>query len=174
MSNPKSPKPLATNNPTASNGSNFSGTKKAPPATAKQTAAAPTADTSAATTAENDVVKAVEKLEIRTKAVNSNSVARVANSWLNSNDERLHTLYSLKTGKPLEKFPPSSREISKLSCEFDPNVMGGLLVLSALLMTGAVPTVDLMLNNLDADRSGSEEAKKERLRMQLGLRPTPA
>ncbi|GAB7360549.1 hypothetical protein MBLNU230_g0434t1 [Neophaeotheca triangularis] len=153
MSNPKSPKPLNTPNPNMAN--NSVGLKKTTPANAaakNSAAAAPTADTSATATAQDDVVRAVEKLETRSKALNSNNVARVANSWLNSHDDKLHTMYSLKTGKPLDKFPPTSRDIAKLN----------------------LPAVDLMLNHLDADRTGSEEAKKERLRLQFGLRPTPA
>lgn len=49
---------------------------------------------------------------------NANNIARVANSQLTSNDEKLHPLMSLKTGKPLEKFPATSKDIDKLSRKF--------------------------------------------------------
>jgi hypothetical protein len=78
--------------------------------------AAPTE--SAAATAKDDPAKAIEKLEIRTKAVNTNNVARVANSHLVSSDAKLHPLVSLRTGKPLEKFPETSAGIAKLTCKF--------------------------------------------------------
>lgn len=48
---------------------------------------------------------------------NANNIARVANSQLTSNDEKLHPLLSLKTGKPVEKFPLTSAGIPKLSCK---------------------------------------------------------
>ncbi|KAK4565919.1 hypothetical protein LTR86_003768 [Recurvomyces mirabilis] len=116
-------------------------------------------DSSATEVAQQDTVKAIEKLEIRTKAVyvfcnetrghasglangrsNANNIARVANSQLTANDEKLHPFMSLKTGKPIEKFPATSKEIPKLGC----------------------------------DRSGNEEAKREKLRLQIGLKPNPA
>ena len=75
-------------------------------------------DDSATAIAQVDPAKAIEKLEIRTKAVNTNNIARVANSQLTSSDEKLHVLVSLKTGKPLDKFPITSKGIEKLSCEF--------------------------------------------------------
>jgi len=70
---------------------------------------------SAAQVAQNDPAKAIEKLETKTKAVNANNVARVANSQLTSNDEKLHPLMSLKTGKTLDKFPDTSKDIQKLT-----------------------------------------------------------
>ncbi|KAK5113454.1 hypothetical protein LTR85_010882 [Meristemomyces frigidus] len=106
----------------------------------------------AAEVAKDDVSKAIEKLEIRVKAVNANNIARVANSKLTTSDEKLYPLLSLKTGKPIDKFPLTSAGIPKLS----------------------LPTVDAMLNSLDADRTGGEEAKRERLRVQIGLKPNPA
>ncbi|TKA78724.1 hypothetical protein B0A55_04530 [Friedmanniomyces simplex] len=116
----------------------------------KAEAAAP--PESAAAVAQDDTVKAVEKLEVKTKAVNANNIARVANSQLTSNDEKLLPLMSLKTGKPIDKFPATSKDIEKL---------------------GLTP-VDAMLNALEADRTGNEAAKKERLRVQIGLKPNPA
>jgi hypothetical protein len=73
---------------------------------------------SAATTAKDNPAKAIEKLETRTKAVNTNNVARVANSHLISSDAKLHPLVSLRTGKPLEKFPETSAGLGKLTCKF--------------------------------------------------------
>ncbi|KAK4895704.1 hypothetical protein LTR27_006185 [Elasticomyces elasticus] len=93
-----------------------------------------------------EALKAVEKLETKTKA------ARVANSQLTANDEKLLPLMSLKTGKSIEKFPATSKDIEKLS----------------------VTTVDAILNALDADRAGAEAIKKEKLRVQIGLKPNPA
>jgi len=37
-----------------------------------------------------------------------------------------------------------------------------------------VINVDNMLNALDADRAGNEAAKREKLRVQIGLKPNPA
>jgi len=81
--------------------------------------AASTAGTepTAAAVAKDDPAKAIEKLEIRTKAVNTNNVARVANSHLTSSDAKLHPLVSLRTGKPLEKFPEASKDLAKLTCK---------------------------------------------------------
>ena len=78
--------------------------------------AAPTE--SAAVVAKDDPAKAIEKLEIRTKAVNTNNVARVANSHLTTSDAKLHPLVNLRNGKPLEKFPETSAGLAKLTCKF--------------------------------------------------------
>ncbi|RMX83208.1 hypothetical protein D0869_05476 [Hortaea werneckii] len=82
---------------------------------------------------------------------NANSIARVANSQMTDPEEKLHPLLSLKTGKPIEKFPPSPASISKLG----------------------LTQIDTLLNTLEADRSGNEDAKRERLRLQIGLKPKP-
>lgn len=37
-----------------------------------------------------------------------------------------------------------------------------------------VINVDNMLSALEADRSGNEAAKREKLRLQIGLKPSPA
>lgn len=79
-------------------------------------------------------------------------MARVANSHLSTSDDKLHPFTSLKTGKLIEKFPATSKEIQKLS----------------------LVVVDSVLGALDADRTGNEEVKRERLRLQIGLRPHPA
>ncbi|KAI7221974.1 hypothetical protein KC333_g1390 [Hortaea werneckii] len=105
----------------------------------------------AAEIANDDTVKAIEKLETRIKAVNANSIARVANSQMTDPEEKLHPLLSLKTGKPIEKFPPTPASISKLG----------------------LTQIDTLLNTLEADRSGNEDAKRERLRLQIGLKPKP-
>jgi hypothetical protein len=34
--------------------------------------------------------------------------------------------------------------------------------------------IDNILNNLEADRTGNEAAKREKLRLQIGLKPNPA
>ena len=149
---------------------------KLPTQGSKQGGAASKAGSTAAPSAAGSVLgddpaKAVERLETKTKAVyvtlpirfndlgsltyqssNSNNIARVANSQLTSNDEKLQPLMSLKTGKPLEKFPEKSKDIEKLS----------------------LTLIDSMLNGLEADRTGSEATKRERLRVQIGLKPHPA
>ncbi|KAK4544284.1 hypothetical protein LTR36_004494 [Oleoguttula mirabilis] len=138
---------------------------------ASRTAAKPAESAPEPEAAKDDVTKAIEKLEFRVKAVyvesslaighvigslmarsNANNIARVANSKLATSDEKLYPLLSLKTGKPVEKFPLTSAGIPKLS----------------------LTLVDAMLNALDADRTGNEEAKRERLRVQIGLGPKPA
>ena len=89
-----------------------------PPATKASSVAGSAAPTESPTAiAKDDPVKAIEKLEIKTKAINANNVARVANSHLNSNDAKLHTLVSLRTGNPLDKFPQTSKDIAKLTCK---------------------------------------------------------
>ncbi|GAB7350987.1 hypothetical protein MBLNU459_g1484t1 [Dothideomycetes sp. NU459] len=110
------------------------------------------ASTTSSTTVEKDPVKLVEKLETKTKAVNANNISRVANSQLVSGDDKLHPLLSLKTGRAIERFPETPNGISKLS----------------------VTLVDAILNALEADRSGREQEKRERLRVQIGLKPNPA
>jgi hypothetical protein len=142
---------------------------------------------SAAVVAKDDPAKAIEKLEIRTKAVNTNNVARVANSHLTTSDAKLHPLVSLRNGKPLDKFPETSAGLVKLTCKSPISFSFSLLcwgwleslglccVFVQLLMRCLlVVNVDQMLNALDAERSGSEAMKRERLRVQIGLRPNPA
>jgi len=99
-----------------------------------------------------EALEALKKLETKTKAVNANNIARVANSQLVSADDKLHPLLALKTGKAIEKFPSTPKEINKLG----------------------VVQLDSMLLALEADRSGKEEEKSERLRVQIGLKPNPA
>ncbi|KEQ95054.1 hypothetical protein AUEXF2481DRAFT_233239 [Aureobasidium subglaciale EXF-2481] len=106
----------------------------------------------AAAGSEKDPLRLIEKLEVKTKAVNANNVARVANSHLVSADDKLHPLLSLKNGRTLEKFPESPKALAKLS----------------------VALVDAMLSALEADRNGNEMEKRERLRLQIGLKPNPA
>jgi hypothetical protein len=89
----------------------------APSSKAPSVAGSTAATESAAVVAKDDPAKAIEKLEIRTKAVNTNNVARVANSHLTSSDAKLHPLVSLRTGKPLEKFPDTSMGLAKLTCK---------------------------------------------------------
>ncbi|KAG9593392.1 hypothetical protein KCU77_g17020, partial [Aureobasidium melanogenum] len=101
---------------------------------------------------QKDPLHMIEKLETKTKAVNANNVARVANSQLVSADDKLHPLLSLKNGKKLEKFPDTPKALAKLS----------------------VITVDAMLSALEADRDGNEMEKREKLRLQIGLKPNPA
>ncbi|KAK3712149.1 hypothetical protein LTR37_009240 [Vermiconidia calcicola] len=127
--------------------------KTAAKAPAKPTAApgASSAQPSAAGSVAGDN-KAIEKLETTTKAVNANNIARVANSQLTANGEALHPLVSLKTGKPIEKFPKTSKDIDKVT----------------------LTMIDGMLNELQADRSGSEAIKRERFRVQIGLKANPA
>ncbi|KAM0723548.1 hypothetical protein Q7P37_000535 [Cladosporium fusiforme] len=132
-----------------------SASKKAPSVagsttTNNQTAAA--APESATAVAKDDPAKAIEKLETRTKAVNANNVARVANSQLTSSDEKLHPLVSLKTNKTLDRFPETSKDLAKLT----------------------LINVDNMLSALEADRTGNEASKREKLRVQIGLKPSPA
>ncbi|KAK0935405.1 hypothetical protein LTR29_013038 [Friedmanniomyces endolithicus] len=123
-------------------------------AASKAKKAEPAAPESAA---QNDSTKAIEKLEHRSLRLtagpsNANNIARVANSQLTANDEKLLPLVSLKTGKPMEKFPATSKDIEKLGLTY----------------------VDAILNGLEADRAGNEAVKKERLRLQIGLKPNPA
>ena len=64
----------------------------------------------------------------------------------------MNPLVSIKNGQPIEKFPSTSKDIEKLS----------------------LTQVDAILNALEADRAGNEATKKEKLRVQIGLKPTPA
>ncbi|KAI5200326.1 hypothetical protein E4T39_05733 [Aureobasidium subglaciale] len=126
---------------------------------------------SAAAGSEKDPLRLIEKLEVKTKAVNANNVARVANSHLVSADDRLHPLLSLKNGRTLEKFPESPRALAKLSgCSPQASSSVNLANLNPIVVT----LVDAMLSALEADRNGHEMEKRERLRLQIGLRPNPA
>lgn len=87
------------------------------PSKAASVAGSVAASESPAAIAKDDPVKAIEKLETRTKAINANNVARVANSHLTSNDAKLHPLVSLRTGNTLDKFPQTSKDIAKLTCK---------------------------------------------------------
>ncbi|GAB7328946.1 hypothetical protein MBLNU13_g00817t1 [Cladosporium sp. NU13] len=122
------------------------------PSKASSVAGSAAPSESPAAIAKDDPVKAIEKLETRTKAINANNVARVANSHLTSNDAKLHPLVSLRTGNTLDKFPQTSKDIAKLT----------------------LIQVDNMLLGLEADRAGNEAAKREKLRLQIGLKPNPA
>lgn len=42
------------------------------------------------------------------------------------------------------------------------------------MLTIPVTLLDAMLVALEADRTGTEDAKRERLRVQIGLKPNPA
>ncbi|KAF2140194.1 uncharacterized protein K452DRAFT_299580 [Aplosporella prunicola CBS 121167] len=94
----------------------------------------------------------LEKLDTRLRATNHNNVARIANSHLVSADDHLHVLHSLKTNRPIERFPSTPKDIAKLTDTL----------------------VDAMLLALDADRMGTKESKAERLREHIGLRANPA
>ncbi|KAF1991156.1 hypothetical protein K402DRAFT_450787 [Aulographum hederae CBS 113979] len=94
---------------------------------------------SSTTPKKDDVEKKLRDLDLRTKAVNTNNIARVENSHLISADDKLHVLYSLKTNKPIERFPATPKDITKLTDTL----------------------VDAMLLALEADRTGSKEAKIE-------------
>ncbi|KAK4501419.1 hypothetical protein PRZ48_007228 [Zasmidium cellare] len=107
---------------------------------------------SAAATAKDDTVKAIEKIETRQKAINSNNVARVANSHITDPEAKLTPLVSIKTGKALDKFPETSKDIQKLT----------------------LVQINEILSQLDTERTGSEQARRERLRQQIGLKAIPA
>ncbi|EME43630.1 hypothetical protein DOTSEDRAFT_72858 [Dothistroma septosporum NZE10] len=106
----------------------------------------------AAATAGGDASKAIEKLETRLKAVNANNVARVANSKVTSGDGKLLPLVSLKTGKTLDKFPETGKEVGKLT----------------------LTQMNDFLTQLDAEKTGSEATRRERVRLHIGLTPNPA
>jgi len=46
---------------------------------------------------------------------NTNNIARVENSQLTSANDKLWVLHSLKTNRPLEKFPATAKDIAKLT-----------------------------------------------------------
>lgn len=46
--------------------------------------------------------------------------------------------------------------------------------MSPILLTNAVTVVDAMLSALEADREGNEMVKREKLRLQIGLKANPA
>ena len=96
---------------------NMPTTSSKTPSKAPSVAGSAAPSESPAAIAKDDPVKAIEKLETRTKAINANNVARVANSHLTSNDAKLHPLVSLRTGNTLDKFPQTSKDIAKLTCK---------------------------------------------------------
>lgn len=57
--------------------------------------------------------------------------------------------------------------ISYLSFLFDS-------ILDLLIVVDVVTVVDAMLSALEADRTGNEMEKREKLRLQIGLKPNPA
>ena len=79
-------------------------------------------------------------------------------------------MLSLKTGKAIEKFPGTPAELAKLHCKF----ISGFHVYQASSDFRAVSIVDAILNALEAERTGTQVAKRERLRLQIGLAPNPA
>jgi len=82
---------------------------------------------------------------------------------------------SLRTGKPLEKFPETSAGIAKLTCKSFWCCVGiGRCFNADLVFVFLVVSIDNMLNALDAERSGNEATKREKLRVQIGLKPNPA
>lgn len=143
------------------------------PSKAPSVAGSAAASESPAAIAKDDPVKAIEKLETRTKAINANNVARVANSHLTSNDAKLHPLVSLRTGNTLDKFPQTSKDIAKLTCKHATQLPISAVVWN-LTKSTVVIQVDNMLLGLEADRAGNEAAKREKLRLQIGLKPNPA
>ncbi|THY79671.1 hypothetical protein D6C95_09756, partial [Aureobasidium pullulans] len=94
---------------------------------------------------EKDPVRMIEKLETKTKAVNANNIARVANSQLTNADEKLHPLLSLKNGRTLEKFPDTSKALAKLSGELI-SYLSFLFdsILDLLIVVDVVTVVDAM------------------------------
>lgn len=48
------------------------------------------------------------------------------------------------------------------------------MIKGADLVVFIVITVDAMLSALEADRDGNEMEKREKLRLQIGLKPNPA
>ncbi|THY75433.1 hypothetical protein D6C87_07142 [Aureobasidium pullulans] len=116
---------------------------------------------------EKDPVRMIEKLETKTKAV-------VANSQLTNADEKLHPLLSLKNGRTLEKFPDTSKALAKLSGELISYSPYLISMLRLLIVVDVVTVVDAMLSALEADRTGNEMEKREKLRLQIGLKPNPA
>ncbi|OCK82180.1 hypothetical protein K432DRAFT_403132 [Lepidopterella palustris CBS 459.81] len=109
------------------------------------------AATLAITAPQDELAQRLEKLETRINAINVNNIARVASCRLRSAFDQLHVLHSLKTGRPIENYPTSPKEIAKLSDTL----------------------VDAMLLALEAEGTGTKEQKMERLRMQMGLTPKP-
>lgn len=61
----------------------------------------------------------------------------------------------------------SGELISYLSFLFDS-------ILDLLIVVDVVTVVDAMLSALEADRTGNEMEKREKLRLQIGLKPNPA
>jgi len=105
---------------------------------------------------------------------NANNIARVANSQLTNADEKLHPLLSLKNGRTLEKFPDTSKALAKLSGELISYPPYLISILKLLIVDDVVTVVDAMLSALEADRTGNEMEKREKLRLQIGLKPNPA
>jgi len=86
-----------------------------------------------------------------------------------SADDKLTPLVNLKTnGGKIDRFPATPRDIGKLSgmyVRYQPVIA---------ILTIPVTLLDTMLVALEADRTGTEDTKRERLRVQIGLKPNPA
>ncbi|KAJ9639964.1 hypothetical protein H2201_006866 [Coniosporium apollinis] len=124
---------------------------------------------SAASPGKEEIKDRLNRQENRTKAVNTNNIARIANSQLTSADEKLQPLYSLRTNRPLDHFPTTAKGISKLSGVFNYHLGPCVEVLNR----DTDSMLDAMLLGLEAERTGNKEQKVERLRMHLGLKPNP-
>lgn len=75
----------------------------------------------------------------------------LTNSQLNSPNNDLHPLYSIATGLPIPNFPETPAVLADLDAA----------------------SINAILRALGADITGRPEAKRQRLRTYIGIRPIP-
>ena len=105
---------------------------------------------------------------------NTNNIARVSNSKLTSGDDKLQPLVSLKTANAIDRFPATSNAINKLSGMSNYPLCPDDDLESGVLTWDTVTIIDAILLALEADRTGKEDEKRDRLRTQIGLKTNPA
>ncbi|KZF24581.1 hypothetical protein L228DRAFT_266905 [Xylona heveae TC161] len=90
-------------------------------------------------------------MQLRIKTVDSNNISRLVNSQIVSNTTDLAPLCALQTGDPIEGFPQTPSEIARLSSQ----------------------QINSILRALEIDTAGTIDAKRQRLRLYLGLKAVP-
>ncbi|KAH8799481.1 hypothetical protein F5884DRAFT_129313 [Xylogone sp. PMI_703] len=99
----------------------------------------------------NRIDERIERMEMRLKAVDSNNIARLSNSMIIDADAELSTLRNIESDEPIDYFPRTPRDIAGL--------------------TGHV--LNTILRALGTDVGGTMDARRKRLRVQIGLKADP-
>ncbi|KFY47140.1 hypothetical protein V494_00161 [Pseudogymnoascus sp. VKM F-4513 (FW-928)] len=98
-----------------------------------------------------DLGRKFDVVTVRLKAVDSNNIARLSNCMLVDASSELAMLRNVDTNQPIEGFPQTPRDIAGL--------------------TG--PVINSILRALGADDRGGIDARRKRLRVQIGMKADP-